>query len=101
MEYQREPYVVQECLMIVEFVAPMSGRLNKLPDPSYLEQLHSFSSLSWSVSPGDQISSTIDVFSSPGCVVLRHLDSAQIQADYKAIREWECLAFRDLNRETL
>jgi hypothetical protein len=75
--------------MIVELVAPASGQLKRVPELGVLQRLNSFSSFSWSVSPGEQIASTIDVFSSPGYVVLRHLEPAQIEADYRVIREWE------------
>ena len=48
----------------------------------------------FAVSDGDLLKKTIDVRSSPGFIYLIHDDSAQIEADYDAIRGFEASLYR-------
>jgi biotin carboxylase len=85
-----QPYKLHEHLTIVELIAMNSGRLRSMPRLSDLSaKLSSFASFHTSLSPGDNVVKTVDVFSSPGYIVLRHSDPAQIARDCAVVRDWE------------
>ncbi|WP_031072261.1 ATP-grasp domain-containing protein [Streptomyces sp. NRRL S-118] len=73
----------------VQFI---SDRAGVVKESFYAELLASLSSTTWlqkAPSPGDAVSVTTDLFSSPGIVFMTHADPAVLQRDYETVRAWE------------
>jgi biotin carboxylase len=84
----RTPYQLTKHLLIVELISAVEGRIKAL-NTKHIEDLPSFYSMKLDMEPGALISKTIDVFTSPGHVVLIHDDLATVWRDYIQIRRLE------------
>lgn len=65
------------------------GKLAAFPGRSRLEALPSFYQISMRRKVGDRIQKTTDYFSAPGFLTLIHADPAQLETDYRQIRQME------------
>ena len=83
------PYKLQKSLVIVELISGVEGELKDVPFLHQIKELPSYYSMKLGVAPGNVIMKTIDVFTSPGYVVLLHPDPATIWRDYCRIRDLE------------
>ncbi|MGW7489021.1 ATP-grasp domain-containing protein [Streptomyces sp. NPDC054786] len=73
----------------VQFISDQAGVVK---ESCYAELLATLSSRTWlqkAPSPGDPVSVTTDLFSSPGIVFMTHADTEVLQRDYETVREWE------------
>jgi len=86
---RQTPYSLQKSCVLVALIARESGTLKCLTKVQEIKKLASFHHADFLVEPGQHVSKTIDVASSPGIVFLMHDDPAVVQSDYAAIRELE------------
>lgn len=73
----------------VQFISDQAGVVR---ESFYADLLATLSSQTWlqkAPSPGDSVSITTDLFSSPGIVFMTHADAEVLQRDYETVREWE------------
>jgi L-amino acid ligase len=73
----------------VQFISNQSGVVK---ESFYAELLATLGSRTWlqkAPGPGDSVTRTTDLFSSPGIVFMTHPDIEILQADHATIREWE------------
>lgn len=89
LEKLREPYRVKKYIMCKVLISPISGRLKSLPGMDTIRHLPTFHSDHLHVEPGGELRRTIDLFSSPGTVMLVHEDPEMIEQDYRTIRDLE------------
>ena len=82
------PYQLQKNLVIVELISEVEGELKAVPFRGQIEALPSFHSMKLD-DIGSMIKKTIDVFTSPGHVVLMHSDPEVIWRDYRFLRKLE------------
>lgn len=83
----REP--LRYPLWQVQFISSQSG---VVAESFYDELMASLRSRTWlqkAPGPGDSVTRTTDLFSSPGLVFMSHPDARVLQKDYETIREWE------------
>lgn len=73
---------------LVRLISTRSGKIKGVPFMDRLKDLPSYSS-DHIFAVGDMLSPTIDLDTCPGTIFLTHSDPAQIEQDYKKIREWE------------
>ncbi|DAZ92695.1 TPA: hypothetical protein N0F65_009592 [Lagenidium giganteum] len=65
------------------------GLLDSYPGLEEIEKMPSFVSKSMHVHHGEEITKTIDMFTTPGSILMVHDDNDQLKADYDRIRELE------------
>lgn len=85
----QSPYELRKNLVIVELISGVEGVIKGLPRADEIRGLPSFSDMKLPLRPGDTITRTVDVFSSPGHVVLIHPDMETVRRDIAAIRQIE------------
>lgn len=83
------PYSLKCFLFCVTLASERSGRVVKNNCLSVLAMLPSFKAIFHTPKEGDEIERTIDLFSNPGIIYLSHHSRAQIESDYREIRELE------------
>ncbi len=76
----------------VAFLRSSGGRLGRTPSLNDIELKSEYCELIWSVPVGEVLPSTVDLFTSPGMVVLRDQDRSTIFSDLFLLRE-EASAF--------
>lgn len=70
-------------------VSHEAGKLAGYPGHEDLANLSSTASIIWYTHVGEELSITIDMFSTPGSVIMVHADEDQLNCDYARIRELE------------
>jgi biotin carboxylase len=85
----RHSYELSRNLMIVELIADVDGFLESVQFLEEIERLPSFFAKKIEINRGDWLAKTIDVFTSPGHIVLIHEDPAVIWRDYCRLRRLE------------
>lgn len=85
----RRTYELSQKLVILELISKTEGVLQDLQYVEKIEKLPSFFKQKIDLKPGDCVEKTVDVFTSPGHVVLMHRDEAVIWRDYKQTRIFE------------
>jgi biotin carboxylase len=88
-EKSRAPYALQKKLVIVDLISRAEGILKDLPHLADIRSLPSYHSMKLFARPDTYIKKTVDVFTSPGFVVLIHPEMETIRRDYAYIRETE------------
>ena len=83
------PLVRRKYASVVQLVTPASGKLGALPLLDSVRALPSFFRLNLSVKPGDPLTRTVDLNSSPGDLLLVHDDEEVLMRDFHRLREWE------------
>ncbi|CAI5705883.1 hypothetical protein KXD40_009532 [Peronospora effusa] len=66
-----------------------TGKLAGYPGKEELEKLPSTVSTVWFTHIGDELKATVDMFTTPGSVIMVHEDEEQLKRDYARIRELE------------
>jgi len=84
-----QPYQLRTGLRYISLIAPRAGRLTSFAGFDRLRELKSFAALNLGVEVGDTVQPTVDSATSPGTCYLLHDDPAQIESDYRTLREWE------------
>lgn len=82
-------YQRREHANFVSLISKTHGRIVDAPGYARISRLPSFIEAVNPRRPGDRISRTIDLFTSPGLVYLRHPDRTQIEKDRAEIRRLE------------
>lgn len=82
-------YQRREHARFVSLISRTDGKIIDTPGYSRISRLPSFIEAINPRRPGDRISRTVDLFTSPGLVYLRHPDRAQIEKDRAEIRRLE------------
>lgn len=72
-----------------DLIVRRSGLLGQDLDLEPVKSLRSFWSARVTAKRGDTVAATTDLLSSPGSIVLCHRHRAVVEADYKALRNWE------------
>ncbi|KAF4325300.1 hypothetical protein BBO99_00000375 [Phytophthora kernoviae] len=70
-------------------VAYETGKLAGYPGKDELEKLSSTVSTVWFTHVGDELKTTVDMFTTPGSVIMVNEDEEQLNRDYARIRELE------------
>ncbi|KAJ0396481.1 hypothetical protein P43SY_004323 [Pythium insidiosum] len=70
-------------------VSYTSGVLDSYPGIQEIEKMPSYRTKMLHVHEGDELSVTIDMFTTPGSVLLVHDDADQLRKDYERVRELE------------
>lgn len=70
-------------------VAYETGKLVGYPGMEELEKLPSTVSTMWFTHVGEELKTTVDMFTTPGSVIMVNEDEAQLKRDYERIRELE------------
>jgi len=87
---QREhPYRIARHCMIKFLIAYKGGRIKTVPGKAEIEKLPSARIVRIQEKKGDEISKTVDLFTSPGEIILINKEAAVLEADYKRICEIE------------
>ncbi|ETL48782.1 hypothetical protein L916_01667 [Phytophthora nicotianae] len=76
-----------------------SGKLAGYPGQQEIEKLSSTVSTVWYTHVGEELKTTVDMFSTPGSVILVHEDEEQLNRDYARIRELEHKELYELEPE--
>lgn len=84
---EKKPH--QQPLWQVQFISDQAGVVDQAFYTEMLDTLRSKCWLQRAPKPGDSVTRTVDLFSSPGIVFMSHEDPAVLQADYETVREWE------------
>ncbi|KAE8881417.1 hypothetical protein PF005_g11043 [Phytophthora fragariae] len=66
-----------------------TGKLVGYPGQQELEELPSTVSTMWFTHAGEELKTTVDMFTTPGSVIMVHEDEEQLNRDYARIRELE------------
>ncbi|CAI5720303.1 unnamed protein product [Peronospora destructor] len=66
-----------------------TGKLAGYPGKEEVEKLPSTVSTVWFTHIGDELKATVDMFTTPGSVIMVHRDEDQLKRDYARIRELE------------
>ncbi|KAL4133781.1 hypothetical protein PRIC2_004098 [Phytophthora ramorum] len=66
-----------------------TGKLAGYPGMEELENLSSAVSTIWFTHVGDELKTTVDMFTTPGSIIMVHEDEEQLNRDYARIRELE------------
>lgn len=74
---------------IAFLISDRSGKLLATPGAERIHALASFVRSRWVVTPGEEISKTVDLPTCPALVELSHKDPRVVEADIARIREWE------------
>lgn len=82
-------YQRREHAQFVSLITKAEGKIADAPGYSRVSRLPSFIEAVNPRRPGDRISRTVDLFTSPGLVYLRHPDRVQIDRDRAEIRRLE------------
>jgi len=83
------PYkIVKHCMMKI-LISYKAGQIESVPGKEIIEKLSSAKVVRIPVKSGDSIARTVDLFTSPGEVLLVNSDPAILEADYKRICELE------------
>ncbi|MBY0545342.1 MAG: ATP-grasp domain-containing protein [Gammaproteobacteria bacterium] len=84
------PFVLKNQVKIVFLISNKSGKITKLSDKvEAIKQLPSFGFMKSSLKKNTLVTTTVDLFTSPGLIILSHPDPQQIDTDYQAIRAFE------------
>lgn len=73
----------------VQFISVQSGIVKESFYDEMMAALRSKAWLQKAPRPGDAVTRTTDLFSSPGIVFLSHPDADVLQADFETVRQWE------------
>lgn len=73
----------------VQFISNQEGVVTESRYAELLESLRSRTWLQRAPKPGDRVSRTTDLFSSPGIVFMSHPDLDVLESDYRTVRAWE------------
>lgn len=92
-ERVRSAYPVPPHIRRVWLATAKTGTLAALPRIDDARALASYHRLDVSFAPGDAIVPTTDMDTTPGYVDLVHTDDGAIEADTRAIRQWEMTDF--------
>jgi len=84
-----EPYTVQKHCMVVNLIARQSGVLKSNNCETLLRRLPSMHTIVRTPTPGSRVEKTVNLFTKAGHIYLMHGDLDQLEADYRAIRNWE------------
>ncbi|EEY59748.1 uncharacterized protein PITG_20994 [Phytophthora infestans T30-4] len=76
-----------------------TGKLAGYPGQQEIEELSSTVSTVWYTHVGEELKTTVDMFSTPGSVILVHKDEEQLIYDYGRIRELEHKGLYELEPE--
>lgn len=87
--YAQRPYQLKQHMSWVSLIAERSGRVKALRGMDEVRALASFAAVGGLVEVGAQVRATVDLDSVAGMVVLAHPERAQVQADYRRLRELE------------
>jgi biotin carboxylase len=83
------PYRLRRNSLCVILMSPRTGRLVDMPGASALRDLPSYFSTLMFVHVGDEVRTTVDLWTAPGGVYLVHSDPDVLWRDYRRIRELE------------
>jgi hypothetical protein len=78
-------------------VSYQNGILKGLPGLAEIEQFPSFLKKEIFVGAGDMIRRTIDMFTTPGSIMLTHKDKTVLEANLTRIRELEVEGLYEMN----
>jgi L-amino acid ligase len=84
-----EQAALRHPLWQVQFISSQSGVVSRSFYDELLATLRSRTWLQKAPKPGDSVTRTTDLFSSPGIVFMSHRDTDVLQRDYETTREWE------------
>jgi len=73
----------------VQFISDQEGVVAESRYEELIPTLRSTTWLQRAPKPGDRVTRTTDLYSSPGIVFMSHPDAAVMQADYETVRTWE------------
>ncbi|MEV7597694.1 ATP-grasp domain-containing protein [Kitasatospora sp. NPDC089797] len=73
----------------VQFISNQSGVVTRSHYDELVETLRSRTWLQKAPRPGDSVTRTTDLFSSPGIVFMSHPDEDVLRADHATVRAWE------------
>ncbi|OWZ23398.1 hypothetical protein PHMEG_0001729 [Phytophthora megakarya] len=76
-----------------------TGKLAGYPGQEELENLPSTVSTMWFTHIGEELKTTVDMFTTPGSVIMVHKDEKQLNHDYARIRELEHKGLYELEPE--
>jgi biotin carboxylase len=89
LKQNEHPYRIAGHCMIKFIIAYKGGRIKNVPGKAEIENLSSARIVRIQEKKGDEISKTVDLFTSPGEIILINKDSAVLEADYNRICELE------------
>lgn len=90
------PYKIVKHCMMKFLISNMACRVKAVPGKEIIEKLPSARVIRIPVNPGDSIPKTVDLFTSPGEIILVNSNPSVLEADYSRICELEkkvCLIF--------
>jgi hypothetical protein len=73
----------------VQLISNQTGTVEQVFLDKLVADLQSKVWLNKMPEPGDTITRTVDLFTTPGLIFISHADPAVLQADYQTIRAWE------------
>lgn len=79
---------LKNTVKIVFLISPASGIVAKT-EIHKIENLPGFAFMKTDIKEGMSIKKTVDLFTSPGLIILAHHDPLQVEKDYRAIRSLE------------
>ncbi len=85
----RRPYRLRQHSLCVILMSHRSGRLAGMPGATLIRDLPSYYSTLMFVKTGEQIRTTVDLWTAPGGIYLVHPDPDVLWRDYRRIREIE------------
>ena len=89
LKQAERPYKIIKHCMMKFLIAYQSGKVAALPGKAIIEKFSSVRQVKIAVKPGERLAKTVDLFTSPGEIILIHHDPEILEEDYRRICELE------------
>lgn len=89
LTYYRDEYILKKYSRWADLIVPESGTIKSFTLLDEVKKFKSFYSANVCISPGDYLSRTVDLYTSPGSIYLVNEDPDQLEIEYLKLRKLE------------